>query len=167
MAHRRVGGVAILVLFACARGDAATAAAPSGDPVGRESAESPNATAELGAGEDASATGRDDHRVTPGRSRDDAEPDNAEPEGGPADASLASTADPTRDELEGLTTDQLRARWGEPDGKRTDRWIYVFPRHDDCVEERIVMTLRLRGGKVIKAEQRSEMTGDHCAPPDD
>ena len=65
------------------------------------------------------------------------------------------------DDVQGLTTDELIAHWGEPDAKTSERWTYRFPR-TGCTDERLVYVLKLRAGKVAKIERRTEQTGKVC-----
>jgi hypothetical protein len=96
----------------------------------------------------------------PAAMREDAPPQVAAP---PAPSTAADPNPPARsfDDVQGLTTAELVAHWGEPDEKTSARWTYRFPR-TGCTEERLVYVLSMQAGTVAKIERRTEHTGRVC-----
>jgi hypothetical protein len=54
----------------------------------------------------------------------------------------------------------IEARFGEPQTRNANRWVYVLPR--GCAYEKGTMTVHFARDRVVKATATQHITGQHC-----
>jgi hypothetical protein len=64
------------------------------------------------------------------------------------------------DGLAGMTKSAIAARFGEPQTRDANRWVYVLPR--GCAYEKGEMIVHFARDRVVKATVRQYITGQHC-----
>ena len=64
------------------------------------------------------------------------------------------------DKLTGMSEADIQARYGTPRMRTGGRWIYVLP--ESCSERKDELTVTFDCGRVVRAEARQIVTGQHC-----
>ena len=64
------------------------------------------------------------------------------------------------DGLAGMHKSAIEARFGEPQTRNANRWVYVLPR--GCAYEKGTMTVHFARDRVVKATATQHITGQHC-----
>jgi hypothetical protein len=64
------------------------------------------------------------------------------------------------DGLVGMRKSAIEARFGEPQTRAANRWVYVLPR--GCAYEKGEMIVHFARGRVVKATAKRYITGQHC-----
>lgn len=81
----------------------------------------------------------------------------------PSSPSTPSKTGSSLDHAEGMTKAEVERRFGKPDERAGNRWVYRRPKHS-CAEVRIVYTLTFRADEVTTVARTRKRTGQHCQP---